>query len=85
MTIRETLIAAITGLSLLATPAISGGPVIIEDEYDVTEPSGHSLRDAVPLIIIGGLILCAIACGGSDDAPVAQPPKGPGPVCKEGC
>ena len=37
--------------------------------------------DAVKAMMDGAVILCALACGGSDDAPV----KVPGPVCKEGC
>lgn len=78
MTIRETLIAAITGISLLATTAHAGGPVIVEDEYTVTEPAR---RDWIVPVLIGGIILCAIACGG-DDEPA---PVDPGPVCQKGC
>lgn len=74
---------AFTSLALilaLATPTFAGGPVlIVEDEYDVTEPAPRN--DWVVPVIIGAVILCALACGGSDDAPV----KVPGPVCKEGC
>ena len=81
MTARETIIAAITGISLLATPLAAGGPVLLIEDAELAEPRGQSLSDALPFIIVGGLILCALACGGSDDAPV----KVPGPVCKEGC
>ena len=77
---------ATTALILaLATPTFAGGPVlIVEDEYDVTEPAPRN--DWVVPVIIGAVILCALACGGDDDAPVVQPPKEPGPVCySEGC
>lgn len=71
------LILALTA----AMPAYAGGPVIIEDEYDVTEPAPR--RDWIVPVIIGGIILCAIACGSDSDEPA---PVDPGPVCfKEGC
>lgn len=71
------LVAALT-----AAPVHAGGPVMIEDDYDVTEPDKRN--DWIVPVIIGGLILCAIACGGNDDSPAA-PPK-PGPVCfDQGC
>lgn len=65
-----------------AIPAHAGGPVLtIEDEYDVTEPAPRN--EWVLPVVIGAVILCAIACGGDDDAPVVQPPK---ETCfKEGC
>jgi len=84
MNAKETLIAALTGIALLASPVAAGGPVVIEDEYDVTEPAPRN--EWVLPVVIGAVILCAIACGGDDDAPVVQPPKEPGPVCfSEGC
>ncbi len=33
-------------------------------------------------LISAALILCAIACGGSDDPAPVTPP---GPICNEGC
>ena len=63
-----------------AIPAQAGGPVVIEDEYDVTEPAPRN--EWVLPVVIGAVILCAIACGGSDDAPVVQPPK---VVCRGDC
>ena len=61
-------------LALTTAPVYAGGPVlIVEDEYDVTEPAPRN--DWVVPVIIGAVILCALACGGDDDAPVVQPPK----------
>jgi hypothetical protein len=73
MNAKETLIAALTGISLLASPVAAGGPVVVEDHYDTAEPAPRN--DWIIPVIIGGVILCAIACGGDDDAPVVQPPK----------
>ena len=71
------LIAAL----LAPMPTMAGGLVVIEDEYDVTEPAPRN-KWVVPMII-GAVVLCAIACGGDDDAP-SEPPKEPGPVCYGG-
>lgn len=83
MNAKETLIAALTGIALLASPVSAGGPVLmIEDAYDTAEPAPRN--DWIIPVLIGGLVLCAIACGGDDDAP--EPPKEPGPVCfDDGC
>lgn len=67
-------------LALLAAPANAGGPIVLEDP-EVIAP--RDTAEWVLPVVIGAVILCALACGGSDDAPVAQPPK---ETCfKEGC
>lgn len=77
----------LTSLALIlamtaAIPAHAGGPVIVEE----TEVAPEQKRNGwiVP-VIVGALILCAIACGGGDDAP--EPTKPPPAGCKnsEGC
>lgn len=79
MDCKQTLLASTIGVALLFQPAMAGGPVLtIEDKYEVTEPApGNGW--VIP-VIIGGLIICAIACGGDDPASVD-----PGPVCNSGC
>lgn len=66
----------------LSTASFAGGPVIVEE----TEVAPERDRNGwiVP-VIVGVLILCAIACGGGDDAP--EPTKPPPAGCKnsEGC
>jgi hypothetical protein len=76
--LKLTLIAIVTGgVFLLTQPAPAGGPVIVEDTaVDAAEPRSGA---AVP-IILGLIILCAIACD-SDGGPDVKP----GPVCREGC
>lgn len=73
---RLALILALT----TALPAYAGGPVVVEDEY-TAEAAAPRSGNLVP-IVIGALILCAIACGNSDDPAPVTPP---GPICNEGC
>ena len=70
---RLFLILALT----TAMPAHAGGPVLIEDATETVQPRD---RNALPLIIIGALIVGGLlaggsdACQGPDDTPA--PPKG---------
>ena len=64
----------------LAAPTFSGG-LVIEDETTEVSPARDRNGWIVP-VIITGIALCLILCGGSDDAP---PVVVPGPVCKTGC
>ena len=69
---------------LACQPAYAGGPIITEEPpiADV-RPQGDGGKWVVP-VIVGAIVLCAIACDGGDDAPDVVP----GPVCNgggEGC
>ena len=63
--------------ALLATPSFAGGPVIVTEEPPIADvrPQGDGGKWVVP-VIVGIIVLCAIACGGGNDGPVD-----PGPVC----
>ena len=82
--IRLTTLTLITALAL-PTIAHSGGPVITEEPpiADV-RPQGDGGNWVVP-VIVGAIVLCAIACGGGDDGPIAPEPTcngdDGGPVC----
>lgn len=86
MDLKQTLITAATGIALLTNPVWAGGPVIVTTEEppiaDV-RPQGDGGSWVVP-VIVGAIVLCAIACGGGDDSPIA-----PEPTCNgdggEGC
>ncbi|MCB5408880.1 hypothetical protein [Pseudogemmobacter faecipullorum] len=55
-------------LSLVASTAFAGGPVVIVDEVEpvvVTERTSSTGGVWVPLLL-GAAALCAIACGGDD-------------------
>lgn len=85
MTLKLHLLAALTGISILTLPANAGGPVIGTEEPPIADvrPQGDGGSWIVP-VIVGAIVLCAIACGGGDDSPIA-----PEPTCNgdggEGC
>lgn len=58
-------------IAFLATPTYAGGPVIVEDATEAA-PAGHSLKDALPMILIG-LAIAAIASGDNCNAPDPVP------------
>lgn len=77
MTIRTTLIAATVGLSIAST-AFAGGPVIIEEAYEA-EPTPARENNWIVPVVIGLLVIGAIASNGGNDAPAK--PDDPQP-CK---
>lgn len=75
--IRYTLTAIATGTALLLTaPVHAGGPVIVAEEPIVAEARPSSEGRWVLPVIVGLLVIGALASGGGDDGPVD-----PGPVC----
>lgn len=79
----KTLFALVLGVGLVTgtLPTFAGGPVVIEDRYDTEVEAAPKVGGAVA-VVVGLVLICALACGGGDDAPAA-PPK---PVCNgEGC
>ena len=60
-------------LALSSTAAMAGGPVVIEEEGQ-PEVIAESPRSGwiVP-VVVGLVVLCAIACGNDDEEPVTEP------------
>ena len=80
---KLTILASALAICAAAAPLHAGGPVLVApEEAFVQEARPSSEGQWIVPVVIGALILCAIACGG-DDTPA---PVDPGPVCKgEGC
>lgn len=79
----KTLFALTLGTALVAgvLPTFAGGPVVIEDRYDTEVETDRAHVGVLP-VVVGLILICALACGGSDEDAPAAPPK---PVCNGGC
>ena len=60
------LIASVMALTLGASAASAGGPVVIEEEAEVVAEKPASSVGILPLLLIP-IILCVALCGGSDN------------------
>ena len=68
-------VAPILALAMSASTAFAGGPVVVEEEpvVEAAEPRSGWI---VP-VVIGLVLVCALACGSDDDEPVQPPTGGP--------
>lgn len=62
------IISPMLALALTASAAFAGGPVVIEEEGQPEVVAESPRSGWIVPVIIGGIILCAIACGSDDDA-----------------
>lgn len=60
------LITSVMALTLGASAAMAGGPIVIEEEMEVVAEKPASSIGILPLLLIP-LILCVALCGGDDD------------------
>ena len=60
------IISPMLALALTASAAFAGGPVVVEEE-PVVEAAAPRSGWIVP-VVVGLVVLCAIACGNDDDA-----------------
>ena len=54
-------------LALSATSAFAGGPVVVEEEGQPEVVADSPRSGWIVPVIVGAIILCAIACGNDDD------------------
>jgi hypothetical protein len=54
-------------LALSATSAFAGGPVVVEEEGQPEVVAESPRSGWIVPVIVGAIILCAIACGSDDD------------------
>jgi hypothetical protein len=55
-------------LALSATAAFAGGPVVVEEEGQPEVVAESPRSGWIVPVIVGAIILCAVACGNDDDA-----------------
>jgi hypothetical protein len=60
------LITSVMALTLGASVAMAGGPVVVEEEMEVVAEKPASSVGILPLLLIP-VILCVALCGGDDD------------------
>ncbi len=65
--IMKKLIASVMALTLGASAAMAGGPVVVEEEVEVVAEKSGSSVGILPIILVT-VALCAALCGGSDDS-----------------
>ena len=65
------IISPMLALALTASAAFAGGPIVVEEE-PVVEAASPRSGWIVP-VIVGLVVLCAIACGNDDDPTTGTP------------
>ncbi|WP_333815838.1 hypothetical protein [Tabrizicola sp.] len=70
--------ALAASLALGSAPAFAGGPVVIEDEGQPEVVANAPRSGWIVPVIIGAIVLCAIACGSDDDEAPTDPGTGGG-------
>jgi hypothetical protein len=60
------VLASVFAVSLIASTAYAGGPVIVEEETEVVVEKAGSSVGILPIILVT-VALCAALCGGNDD------------------
>ena len=63
--------APLLALAMMSSAAFAGGPVVVEEE-PVVEAASPRSGWIVP-VVVGLVVLCAIACGNDDEEPVTEP------------
>lgn len=71
------IISPMLALALTASAAFAGGPVVIEEEGQPEVVAESPRSGWIVPVIIGGIILCAIACGSDDDSTGGTSPTSP--------
>ena len=59
--------ALVLSLAMNSTAAFAGGPVIVEEEGQPEVIADSPRSGWIVPVIVGAIILCAIACGNDDD------------------
>jgi hypothetical protein len=66
----KNIVSPVLALSMVlsATSAYAGGPVVVEEEGQPEVVADSPRSGWIVPVIVGAIILCAIACGSDDDA-----------------
>ena len=75
----KNLVSAVLAASVVfgSTVAFAGGPVVIEEEGQPEVVADSPRSGWIVPVIVGLVVLCAIACGNDDDATTGTSPTSP--------
>ena len=60
------ILSPMLALALTASAAVAGGPVVVEEEGQPEVVAESPRSGWIVPVIVGAIILCAIACGNDD-------------------
>jgi len=64
---------------MTASSAFAGGPVIVEEEGQPEVVAESPRSGWIVPVVVGLVLICAIACGNDEDDPAPTPPAPPPP------
>ena len=67
-------------LAFNASTAFAGGPVVVEEEGQPEVVADSPRSGWIVPVVVGLVILCAIACDGDDTTTTTTPTPTPGPI-----
>jgi hypothetical protein len=68
--------APLLALAMTASSAFAGGPVVVEEEGQPEVVAESPRSGWIVPVVVGLVLICAIACGNDDD-PAPTPPAPP--------
>lgn len=60
-------------LAMGSTAAFAGGPVVVEEEGQPEVVAESPRSGWIVPVVVGAIVLCAIACGDDDEEPAPAP------------
>lgn len=59
--------------TMISSAAFAGGPVVVVEEAPVVAEASSPRSGWIVPVIVGLVLICAVACGSDDDEPAATP------------
>ncbi len=72
--------APLLALAMTASSAFAGGPVVIEEEGQPEVVAESPRSGWIVPVVVGLVLICAIACGNDDEETTPVPPPPPPPL-----
>jgi hypothetical protein len=69
--------APLLALAMTASSALAGGPVVVEEEGQPEVVAESPRSGWIVPVVVGLVLICAIACGSDDEETTPTPPPPP--------